>query len=111
LIDACAVLAELSELNSELFVSALAKHSPKQLGFANIDDISLPLRYLLSDAEVSDKEDYYRMGNLLNKSMPVTLYSVATSGTCEDFFYSWNQEAAPTSFNAESGTDLLFDDM
>jgi hypothetical protein len=107
--EACSLLAELSQLNSECLISALRRYGPGNLDIADIDDVRLAIYYELGTDEDIDNDDYYRIGRYFEKHhMPTTVSLMATEGLIEDFFGAYTGERSPTAFDPDEDIDVLF---
>lgn len=110
IIEACAFLSELCQLNTECVVAALGKYAPGPYGLEDVEEARLAVYHDLNPEAVPDDDDYHRLGRLFRKHpSPQTIQVTATEGLIEDYFGAWRaEESKAGAFDPCQNTSLLF---
>ena len=110
-VDICALLSEVAQLQSAILESSITKHC--QFNF-NIDDRELHKIYLYGEEKFCfiDKEDVYRL-DYINRNVhrPLSIINTMTEGMVEDFFGAWcsqNEEEIDDVYNPDENWSIIF---
>ena len=110
IVDICALLSEIAQLQSAILESAISKHCKEKY---EIDDEELSKLYSYGEEgfRFIDPEDGYRLGYIKrNVSRPYSIINTMTEGMVEDFFGAWcSQEEAPEDvYNPDENWRIIF---
>ena len=111
-IDDCSILAEISQLNSEILVAALEEGSP----VINDEECELNDKFIefdFGDDVGFEEEDYYRLGKHIRKyKKPYTIQTTMTEGLVDDFFGAWipsDTDLDDDDYNPDYRNNIIFD--
>lgn len=110
IVDICALLSEIAQLQSAILESAITKHCTEKY---EIDDEELSKLYSYGEEgfRFIDPEDGYRLGYIKRKvSRPYSIINTMTEGMVEDFFGAWcSQEENPEdAYNPDENWRIIF---
>jgi hypothetical protein len=113
-IDLCRLLAEIAQLQSEIFENSVSKHA--RAGFTiKHEHFSLVCSKDIEGYSFDDHEDGYRLHYIQRKHpIPTNLLHMMSEGHVEDFFGSWcnNEEKRQQQdgdFNPDQNWGIIFD--
>ncbi len=109
-IKLCKLLAEIAQMQSEIFESSALKHAIGNFSISE-EAITRICEVEIDGFEFFDQEDYYRMDYLRRKHpFPTNVCHVMSEGHVEDFFGSWRaEEDEDENFNPDENWRIIFD--
>ena len=110
IVDICALLSEIAQLQSAILESAVTKHSKEKY---EIDDEELSKLYSYGEEgfRFIDPDDGYRLDYIKRKvSRPYSIMNTMTEGMVDDFFEAWcSQNEAPEDvYNPDENWRIIF---
>ena len=110
IVDICALLSEIAQLQSAILESAITKHCTEKY---EIDDEELSKLYSYGEEgfRFIDPEDGYRLGYIKRKvSRPYSIINTMTEGMVEDFFGAWCslEENPEDVYNPDENWRIIF---
>lgn len=110
-VDACGLMCEVAQLNSEILERSIAKNYRGDFKIIS-EKIDKCFVYHLNGSEYYDNEDAYRLGYFIRKSpYPNNLLCSVPEGQVDDVFGAWYPESddIENEFNPDEDCRLLFD--
>ena len=107
----CRLLAELTQMNSELLEISFEKHTSDKIFDLKEDVISEFITIELEGVVFVDWEDFSRLGYLIRKHpRPASIRALLTEGWVDEFFGSWLSEGdGESGFNPDENPQVIFD--
>lgn len=109
-IEMCRLLAEIAQMQSELFEASILKHAEGNFSFLP-ESIQRICNMKIDGISFFDREDHYRLDYLRRKyPFPSNVRHIMSEGQVEDFFGSWcAEEEEEGNFSPDDNWRILFD--